>query len=148
MIKEKVLVDIYGNGNNKINIMSNISYSAVVLDEQSRERLINRFKSIIPEGFEIIAHHMTINLNDIDPEYEKYLGLAVRLTVNDIAMDDKVIAVGVSSGIKSVNAKPHITLAVNKANGGKPVMSNNLTNWEKLRRPLLLRGKITQVEYK
>ena len=127
--------------------MSNISYSAVVLDEQSRERLINRFKSIIPEEFEIIAHHMTINLDEIDPEYEKYLGLAVRLTVNDIAMNDKVIAVGVSSEIKSVNAKSHITLAVNRVNDGKPVMSNNLTNWERLRRPLSLRGKVTQVEY-
>ena len=128
--------------------MNNVSYSAIVLDDNSRQRLIERFKNIIPEGWDIIAHHMTINLNDIDPEYEKYLGLAVRLTVNDIAMDDKVIAVGVSSGINTYNAKAHITLAVNKANGGKPVMSNNLTNWEKLRRPLLLRGKITQIEFK
>ena len=128
--------------------MSNISYSAVVLDDNSRQRLIERFKNIIPEGWDIIADHMTVNLGEIDPEYEKYLGLAVRLTVNDIAMDDKVIAVGVSSGINSHNTKAHITLAVNKANGGKPVMSNYLTNWEKLRRPLLLRGKITQVEFK
>jgi hypothetical protein len=128
--------------------MSNISYSAVVLDDNSRQRLIERFKNIIPEGWDIIADHMTVNLGEIDPEYEKYLGLAVRLTVNDIAMDDKVIAVGVSSGINAHNPKAHITLAVNRTNGGKPVMSNNLTNWEKLRRPLLLRGKITQVEYK
>jgi hypothetical protein len=128
--------------------MSNISYSAVVLDDNSRQRLIERFKNIIPEGWNIIADHMTVNLGEIDPEYEKYLGLAVRITVNDIAMDDKVIAVGVSSGINSHNPKAHITLAVNRTNGGKPVMSNNLTNWEKLRRPLLLRGKITQVEYK
>ena len=128
--------------------MSNISYSAVVLDKQSRERLINRFKSVIPEDWSVIADHMTINLGEIDPEYKKYLGLAVRLTVNDIAMDDKVIAIGVSSGINAHNPKAHITLAVNRTNGGKPVMSNNLTNWEKLRRPLLLRGKITQVEYK
>ena len=128
--------------------MSNISYSAVVLDKQSRERLINRFKSVIPEDWSVIADHMTINLGEIDPEYKKYLGLAVRLTVNDIAMDDKVIAVGISLGINAHNPKAHITLAVNKANGGKPVMSNNLTNWEKLRRPLLLRGKITQIEFK
>ena len=127
--------------------MSNISYSAVVLDENSRERLINRFKNVIPEDWSIIADHMTINLGEIDPEYQKYLGLPIRLAVEDIAMDDKVIAVGVS-GFKTNNAKAHITLAVNRTNGGKPVMSNNLTNWEKLRRPLLLRGKITQVEYK
>ena len=126
--------------------MNNVSYSAIVLDDSSRQRLIDKFKNIIPEGFEIIAHHMTINLGEIDPEYEKYLGLPIRLTVNDIAMDDKVIAVGVS-GFNTRNPKAHITLAVNRANGGKPVMSNNLTNWERLRRPLSLRGKVTQIEY-
>ena len=126
--------------------MNNISYSAVVLDDSSRQRLIDKFNNIIPEGWDVIAHHMTINLGEIDPEYEKYLGLPIRLTVNDIAMDDKVIAVGVS-GFNTRNPKAHITLAVNRANGGKPVMSNNLTNWERLRRPLSLRGKVTQVEY-
>ena len=126
--------------------MNNISYSAVVLDDSSRQRLIDKFNNIIPDGWDVIAHHMTINLGEIDPEYEKYLGLPIRLTVNDIAMDDKVIAVGVS-GFNTRNPKAHITLAVNRANGGKPVMSNNLTNWERLRRPLSLRGKVTQIEY-
>lgn len=127
--------------------MNNISYSAVVLDEKSRSRIIERFKSIIPDEYEIIAHHMTINMGEIDPEYQEYLGLTVRLSVNDIAMDDKVIAVGVS-GFESRNAKPHITLAVNRKAGGKPMMSNNLTNWERLKRPLLLTGKVTEVGYK
>lgn len=127
--------------------MGNVSYSAVVLDDRSRERLIERFKSIIPEGWEIIAHHMTINLGEIDPEFEKYLNMPVRLSVNDIAADDKVMAVGVS-GFESNNTKPHITLAVNRKAGGKPVMSNNLMSWEKLKRPLLVTGKVTEVEFK
>jgi hypothetical protein len=140
-------VDIYGNGNNKFKTMGNISYSAVVLDEQSRERLINRFKSIIPPEYEIIAHHMTINMGELDPEYQKFLGLPVRLSVEDIAMDDKVIAVGVS-GFKTNNPKAHITLAVNRVEGGKPMMSNKLTNWERIRRPLSLTGKVTEVAFK
>jgi hypothetical protein len=127
--------------------MSNIAYSAVVLDEKSKQRLIERFKSIIPEDFEILAHHMTINLGEIDPKYEKFLEWNVRLSVDDFAMDDKVIAVGVS-GFQSDNAKPHITLAVNKEIGGKPVMSNKLTDWKKLKRPLLITGKVTEVEFK
>jgi len=127
--------------------MGKVSYSAVVLDEKSHTRLIERFKDIIPEGFEIIAHHMTINLGEINPEYEKYLGMPIRLSVNDIAMDDKVIAVGVN-GFYSKNSKPHITLAVNRKAGGKPVMSNYLTNWQSLKRPLLISGKVTEVEYK
>lgn len=127
--------------------MSNISYSAVVLDEKSRERLINRFKEIIPEGWDIIAHHMTINLGEIVPELEKYLGWNVHLSVNDFAIDDRVAAVGVS-GFESQNAKSHITLAVNRNAGGKPVMSNNLTDWKKLKRPLSITGKVTEIEFK
>ena len=106
--------------------MGKVSYSAVVLDEKSRTKLIEKFKSIIPDEYEIIAHHMTINLGDINPEFEKYLGLTVRLCVNDIAMDDKVIAVGVS-GFESRNAKPHITICT--INGGKPVDSNGICEW-------------------
>jgi len=127
--------------------MAGISYSAVVLDENSRERLINRFSGMIPEGWNVIADHMTINMGEIDPDFQKYLGLPVRLVVEDIAMDNKVIAVGVS-GFKTRNPKAHITLAVNRANGGKPMMSNNLTNWEKIRRPLSLTGKVTEIGYK
>jgi chemotaxis protein CheY-P-specific phosphatase CheC len=127
--------------------MSNISYSAVVLDERSKQRLIERFKSIIPEDFEILGDHMTINMGELATEYEKFLGLPVQLTVNDIAINDKVIAVGVS-GFETQNPKAHITLAVNRKAGGKPMMSNSLTNWEKIKRPLLITGKVTEVEYK
>ena len=127
--------------------MIGVSYSAVVLDDRSRQRLIERFKSIIPEGWEVVAHHMTINMGEIDPNLEKYLGLPVRLSVEDIAMNDKVIAVGVT-GFESHNTKPHITLAVNRANGGKPMMSNSLTDWQKIKRPIFITGKVSEVEYK
>jgi len=127
--------------------MSNVSYSAVVLDDRSRQRLLERFGDSIPKGWEVFAHHMTINMGEINPEYVKYLGMPVRLSVNDIAIDDKVMAVGVS-GFFSQNAKPHITIAVNRSIGGKPMMSNNLTNWEKLKRPLLVSGKVTEVKFR
>jgi hypothetical protein len=129
--------------------MSNIAYSAVVLDQKSRLRLVEKFMPQIPEGWVIIADHMTINLGEIDPEYEKYLELPmqIKLSVNEIAMDDKVVAVSVS-GFESKNPKPHITLAVNKQGGGKPSMSNKLTNWEKLKRPFYVTGKVKEVEYK
>lgn len=127
--------------------MANVSYSAVVLDDRSRQRLLERFGSVIPEGWEVIAHHMTINMGEIDPDLAKYWGMPVRLSVDDFAADDKVMAVGVS-GFESHNAKPHITLAVNRQEGGKPVMSNHLTNWEKLKRPLLVTGKVVEVEYR
>lgn len=124
-----------------------VAYSAVVIDNDSRNELLNHFSSIIPDGWEIIAHHMTINLGEIDPEFEKYLGFKVTLNVEDIAFDDKVIAVGVS-GFKSKNKKPHITLAVNRSNGGKPVMSNYLTNWKQISFGLKLNGVVTEVKSK
>jgi hypothetical protein len=126
--------------------MSNISYSAIVLDETSRQRLIDKFKNLIPEGWEIIAHHSTIKMGELDLDDKLLINKEVTLTVSDYAMDDKVMAVGVS-GFQSHNSKPHITIAVNRQNGGKPMMSNKLTNWKKIRVPLIIRGIVTEVEY-
>lgn len=124
--------------------MSKISYSAVVLDDRSRERLLRKFQDMIPEGWEVIAHHMTINMGEINPELEKYLGMPVHLDVIDFAQDDKVMAVGVT-GFETANKKPHITLAVNRQAGGKPFMSNNLTRWDPIKRPLRVVGKVMEV---
>lgn len=124
-----------------------VAYSAVVLDKKSRIKLIQAFRHLIPEDWEVIAHHLTINLGEIDPEYEKYLGLNIRLTVNEFAIDDKVAAVGVD-GFSIKVRKPHITLGVNRKNGGKPVMSNHLTNWETIKRPLTVTGKVEEVQFK
>jgi len=127
--------------------MGNISYSAVVLDEKSKQKLIQKFKNIIPENWMIMCDHMTINSGEIDLELKKYLGLAVRLSINDMAIDENVIAVGVS-GFKSFNKKPHITLAINAQNDGEQMMSNKLTDWKMLKRPLFIVGKVTEVEFK
>lgn len=127
--------------------MSNVSYSAVVLDDYSRQRILERFGGSIPPEWEKIADHMTINMGELDPKLIKYIGMPVRLAITDIAMDDKVIAVGVS-GFESHNAKPHITLAVNRQNGGKPIMSNYLKYWKPIKRPFYVTGKITEVGYK
>jgi hypothetical protein len=128
--------------------MSNVAYSAIVLDERSREKLINFLnkKNLIPEGWEIIVDHATINSGEIDPNFIKYLGFPIKLNVIDYAIDDKVMAVGVS-GFQFKNAKPHITVAVNRVNGGKPVMSNNLTDWKNLGQPLTVVGKVSEVKY-
>jgi len=127
--------------------MSKIAYSAVVLDDKSRNKLIKMFESLIPKDWEIIAHHMTINMGKIDSEYEKYLGFPIRLKVEDWAIDDRVLAVGVS-GFGSKNAKPYIIIAVNRKEGGKPYMLNMLKNWKIVKKPLYLTGKITEVPFK
>lgn len=126
--------------------MSKISYSAVVLNERSRDRLLKRFKELIPEGWEVVGHHMTINMGPIKEEYERYLGLAVPLMVEDFAMNDKVAAVGVG-GFPSDNSKPHITLAVNRQVGAKPMMSNELRDWEPIKRPLQIVGNVEEIPF-
>ena len=126
--------------------MGNISYSAVVLDDKSHRKLMDKFKNIIPQDWKVYAHHMTINMGELEPELKKFLGLPVRLIVNDMAIDDKVLAVGVE-GFYSKNKKPHITLAVNINNGGKPRMSNDLTNWKKINKPLYLTGHVKEIQY-
>ena len=109
--------------------MSDVLYSAVVLDGQSKQKLINEFGQYFPEEWKVYAHHQTINLGDINPEYERYLGMKVKLRVEELGISDKAIAVKVS-GFYTMNKIPHVTLAVNVNEGGKPVMSNQITNWQ------------------
>jgi hypothetical protein len=131
--------------------MANISYSAVVLDDESHQKLVKIFKSMIPENWKVLAHHMTIKMGALDPESQAKKDLAdgsiITLNVEDYAIDDKVMAVGVE-GYVSMNIKPHITLAVNVNEGGKPVMSNQLTDWRPIPFPLKLTGKVTEVQFK
>jgi hypothetical protein len=124
-----------------------ISYSAVVLDDRSRERLINKFKTLIPEGWDVIADHMTINMGEILPHLEKFLGLNVSLIVTEYAINDMVLAVGVT-GFEVKDKKPHITIAANTKDGGKPKMSNDLTDWKPISTLLRLTGKVAEVPFK
>lgn len=126
--------------------MGKISYSAVVLDEKSRTKLINHLQSNIPNDWEIISHHMTINMGEIKPEYEKYLGMKQTLRVISIGISDMAMAVGVE-GFHSVNKIPHITVAVNRKEGGKPFMSNKIENWKPIQFSLELTGTVKEVEY-
>jgi len=131
--------------------MGNVAYSAVVLDNISHQKLVGVFKPMIPEGWEIYAHHMTIKLGALDDnsqaKKDMLEGKIITLKVVDYAIDDKVMAIGVS-GYESMNAKPHITLAVNKKEGGKPVMSNYLKDWREVIVPLELTGNVTEVKFK
>lgn len=122
-------------------------YSAVVLTKESQERLVKRFVHLIPKHWEIIAHHVTINMGPLEkgPVASERLGEAVDLTVKSFAANDKVMAVGVDLEVPSKNPKPHITIAVNREAGGKPVMSNKLKAWEPILDPFELTGFIQEV---
>jgi hypothetical protein len=127
--------------------MSKVLYSAVVLDEKSKTKLLEKIGQLIPDNWVIYCHHMTIKLGELYPDQKKLIGLRVRLTVDAFGKGDKVLAVKChADGIKSDNETPHITIAVDRANGGKPVMSNQITKWYPINRPLLLTGVVTEIK--
>lgn len=120
---------------------SDVLYSAVVLDEESRREL-SRVEDMIPDGWKIFAHHMTIVFGKGVPNQED-LGKEVTLYVEAIGLSDMAMAVRVE-GYPSANAIPHITIAINP-DGGKPVMSNNITNWRKIKN-FAIKGVVTEIK--
>ena len=131
--------------------MMKISYSAVVLDKLSQQKLVGVFKPMIPKDWEIIADHMTIKMgaleNGSQAKEDMNNGTTITLNVKDYAINDMVMAVRVE-GYETQNAIQHITLAVNRKAGAKPVMANKLTDWKELIFPLVLTGKVTEVNFK
>lgn len=121
---------------------SDVLYSAVVLNKESRDMLLSRLEDMIPENWKVIAHHMTIVFGKPVPNQED-LNKEVTLTVTELGLSDMAMAVRVE-GYESNNAIPHITIAINP-DGGKPVMSNNITDWDKIK-PFNITGVVTEIK--
>lgn len=119
-------------------------FASLVLDESSSKKLIQATKQYIPEGWKIFAHHMTINFGKGLPEEMKGdLGSKKYIRATEIGVSDMAIAVKVE-GYHSDNDTPHVTIAVNTVEGGKPVMSNQITNWSKLENYINLSGYVEE----
>jgi len=126
----------------------NISYSGVVLDENSRKRLLSspEIKNYLNPEHDVIAHHMTIKLGGLmGTIHEKRIGNDEKIVANSVGVsnDGLVVAVGVD-GI-SDNKKPHVTVGVNRKKGGKPAMSNYIETWFPLKENILLSGKVKEL---
>jgi hypothetical protein len=121
-------------------------YTAVVLAAESRSALLGRFRHELPKGWDAEAHHMTVNLGPADngPAAGK-VGQRVELRVVTIARGVRVVAVGVECSLPTTNARPHVTLAVDTAAGGRSRDANDLTGWTMVV-PLLLQGTIREVD--
>ncbi len=120
---------------------SDVLYSCVLLDNQSRTTLLDMIGDRIPEGWKVIAHHMTINLGELKDKTD--LGKQVTLTVEEVGISDMAMAVKVS-GYPSKNEIPHITIAINP-DGGKPVMSNQITKWQPIKK-FMIGGVVTEIK--
>lgn len=122
-----------------------VNYSAIVLDEKSRKKLIDVFSPTWTDDFEVIVHHMTIKMGDLPLGMRDLVGQTFTMKVVAFAGDNKVKAVEVESPVSTINKTPHITLAVNRKNGGKPMMSNYLDNWVPVKQPIYLTGTVQEI---
>lgn len=121
---------------------SDVLYSAVVLEEESQNVLFYNLEHMIPEGWIKYGHHMTINMGPLKDK--SLLGTEHSLVVTKVGFSDMAMAVAVKTDIETKNEIPHVTVAVNP-DGGKPVMSNNITNWQDIRICILL-GQVTEIK--
>ena len=125
--------------------MSKILYTAVVLDKHSHDLLLTKFKEKIPfDHPKIFAHHMTIVFGDGLPDHvSANVGDTVTLTVTHLGLSKKAMAVKVK-GFWSKNEHPHVTIAVNEKEGGKPVDSNHIQNWKPITK-FTISGVVTEL---
>lgn len=126
-----------------------ISYSAVVLDEVSRAKLLSnpQISSLITKNHTIIAHHMTIKLGSLrGTRHESRVGKEEHMVAVKVGtyMDGAVIAVALWGG-KSDNKIPHITIAIDESKPVKAKDSNNITNWKDLESPVVLQGTVMEL---
>lgn len=123
-----------------------VLYSAIVLNDESQKNLIDHFGSNLPDGWKVFAHHMTIIFGK-GIEDKSEIGKEVVLTVTALGSSDMALAVKVE-GYPTTNDIPHVTVAVNVAEGGKPFMSNKITDWGTvdLGYPLKLYGTVTDIK--
>ena len=120
---------------------SDVLYSCVLLDNQSKSTLLSMVGDRIPEGWKVFAHHMTINMGELKDKTD--LGKEVTLTVEALGLSDMAMAVRVS-GYETKNEIPHITVAVNPE-GGKPVMSNQISKWQPIK-TFMIKGVVTEIK--
>lgn len=121
---------------------SDVLYSCVLLEKASQNVLFHNLEKMIPEGWIRIGHHMTICMGPLKDK--SILGTEHLLTVTKVGISDMAMAVMVQSDIETKNEISHVTVAINP-DGGKPVMSNDITKWQDVRMFILL-GKVTEIK--
>lgn len=122
---------------------NNVVYYGVFIDDESKSKL----SSFIPDdAYKVFCDHMTIAFKtqfteEIISYCEEMLGEEVELTATHIGMTEDVIAVAVETECESLNNTKHITLCTLSPKG-RPVQSNNITDWQPLPTPITLHGTV------
>lgn len=133
-----------------------VRYSAFVLKDDDHNKVVEKASKLLEDGllnqagWEILSHHCTINMGNLDADLRNYKGYEYDLDITHIGINERVIAFKVAkntqSGKLSKNKTPHITVAVNRMAGAKPVESNQIENWIELDAPFTVKGILTEVK--
>ena len=121
---------------------SDVLYSCILLEEASQNVIFHNLRNEIPEGWTRLGHHMTINLGPLKDK--SLLGRKEYLIVTHVGISDMAMAVKVKTDLKTKNDFAHVTVAINP-DGGKPVMSNDITEWRETLVWILL-GEVTEIK--
>ena len=120
-------------------------YFGIFLDKESKEKLTSLAFQVVDNSWRIYCHHMTIAFNDGSEEaqelynfYKDVFGEKFELIATHIGVSDDAVAVKVIYSPGTKTNFPHITLATPQ--GGKPVNSNYIKEWKKLKTPIMLSG--------
>jgi hypothetical protein len=121
-------------------------YTACVLEQNSRTTLVEWMHSNheVPEHFEILAHHSTVDLKPIAKSMGCDLnGQRHEMRVVRFGRLDGIMAVEVETVVPSKNDRKHITLCCDKVNGWKPMRSNDIVEWTDIE-PFVLYGVVQE----
>ena len=125
-----------------------IGYTGLVLDDNSINRLMRTMGDIIPENWKLEdIPHVTLYMGKVKPEHIKLLSWGYTIFATHVGMNDKALAVAVEleDRFEIANKTPHITIAYDAVNGGRPKDSKNITEWKPLRRKIMLKGNLEEV---
>ena len=137
--------------------MGNFQYFGLFLDEEIKKGLLDVFLTYLEEGNSIgylmnkiyIDHCTLLHVSQLHGNSEIYnylndrIGEKYEIVINGIGISDKAVAFRVAEySIVCVNEIPHITITT--FNGGKPVDSNNITEWKDIE-PIIIKTTLKKV---
>lgn len=132
-------------------------YTAIILDEEDQAYLKSlTLVAAWDVAWERVCHHSTLHMGPMTPEEKKLAGDAYLVTVDAVGKSQLAVAYRVSHAhncarhpfvkLDLSGITPHITLLVNRVGGGKPKDSNLIKTWEELPEPIVLKGRLMEVD--
>lgn len=137
--------------------MGNFQYFGLFLDEETKKGLLDVFLTYFEENNSIgylmnkiyLDHCTLLHVSQLHGNSEIYnylndrIGEKYEIVINGIGISDKAVAFRVAEySVVCVNEIPHITIAT--FNGGKPVDSNNITEWKDIE-PIIIETTLKKV---